>query len=273
MSPLKTCLSAALLCALVPSTLADSAGEKEWINLFNGKDLNDWAIKIRHSKLGENTHNTFRVEDGLLKVRYDQYPSFDHEFGHIFYTPQDFSYYRIELQYRFVGQQVANGPAWANRNNGIMYHAQAPETMGLDQDFPLSMEYQLLGGLNEGERSTANLCTPGTHVVMGNVLRKDHCINSSSATYNGDDWVNISLEVHGRELAVHTVEGAEVMRYRDLQKDDGSALERGYIALQAESAPIDFKVVRLLNLEGCMDPEANNYKSYLVKHDSKACQY
>lgn len=104
-------------------------------------------------------------------------------------------------------------------------------------------------------------------------MRKEHCINSSSATYHGESWVNASLEVHGRELAIHRVEGKEVMRYRDLQQDDGTPMDRGYIALQAESAPIDFKVVRLLNLEGCMDPEATNYKSYLVKHDSSACRY
>lgn len=270
---LRNLLLSAALSLLPASTLASSPDQEEWIDLFNGQDLDNWIIKIKGSPLGQNTHNTFRVEDGLLKVRYDQYPEFHNEFGHIFYAPQSFSYYRIELQYRFVGRQVANAPAWARRNNGIMYHTQAPDTMTLDQDFPLSVEYQLLGGLGEGERSTANLCTPGSHVVIGNALRKEHCINSSSATYHGESWVNASLEVHGRELAIHRVEGKEVMRYRDLQQDDGTPMDRGYIALQAESAPIDFKVVRLLNLEGCMDPEATNYKSYLVKHDSSACRY
>lgn len=273
MPPFKALALCGLLATLNNTALAASADQQDWIDLFNGKDLADWAIKIKGSPLGENIHETFRVEDGLLQVRYDNYPSFSGEFGHIFYQKRPFSYYRIEVEYRFVEQQVAGGPEWARRNNGIMYHAQSPESMALDQDFPLSLEYQMLGGLEEGERSTANLCTPGTQVVIGQALRKDHCINSASQTYNGDQWVTVGLEVHGRELARHFVAGKEVMSYRDLQKDDGSAHGSGYIALQAESAPIDFRSVRLLNLEGCMDPSASNYKSYLVKHDAGSCQF
>ncbi|WP_020210800.1 3-keto-disaccharide hydrolase [Gilvimarinus chinensis] len=263
----------ALVFALSPAATLAAPTASDWQELFNGKDLNNWAIKVRHSKLGENTHDTFRAEDGLLKVRYDQYPDFNDDFGHIFYKERPFSYYRLQVEYRFTGAQVDGGPEWAWRNNGIMYHAQAPETMALGQDFPLSIEYQLLGGKESGERSTANLCTPGTHVVMAPVLRKDHCINSTSTTFAGDQWVTVELEVHGRELAVHKVNGIEVMRYTDLQKDDGTALSSGYIALQAESSPIDFRSVKLLNLEGCMDKDASNYKDYLIKHDAGACQY
>lgn len=260
------------LCLLAGAANAAPA-ESDWIELFNGRDLDDWAIKIRGSEPGENTHNTFRVEDGLLKVRYDQYPDFDGEFAHIFYNKRPFSYYRLEVEYRFVGQQVAGGPEWAWRNNGIMYHAQSPESMALDQDFPASLEYQLLGGRPEGERTTGNLCTPATQVVMGPVLRKDHCIVSDSPTYRGDQWVTATLEVHGRELARHLINGEEVMHYRDLQNDDGSARNGGYIALQGESSPTDFRRVRLLNLQGCMDKEAANYRDYLVKHDPDACRY
>ena len=46
---------------------------KEWIQLFNGRDLSDWLIKFSHHDLGENYNDTFRVEDGLLKVRYDKW--------------------------------------------------------------------------------------------------------------------------------------------------------------------------------------------------------
>lgn len=267
-------LSAALALALVPlGAYAAEHSDAPWVDLFNGQDLNDWVIKIRHSKLDENTFDTFQVEDGLLKVRYDQYPSFNDTFGHIFYKTRPYSYYKLQVEYRFTGPQATGGPEWAWRNNGIMYHAQPPATMALDQDFPLSVEYQFLGGKDTGERSTANLCTPGTHVVMQPVLRKDHCINSSSKTFRGDQWVTVELEVHGSELAVHRVNGEEVMRYTDLQKDDGSALSEGYIALQAESAPIDFRSVKLLNLKGCMDKDASNYQSHLVKHDASACRY
>ena len=249
---------------------------EQWIDLFNGKDLDAWAIKIQGSELGENTLDTFRVEDGLLKVRYDQYDTFGQKnagFGHIFYADQAFSYYRLEVEYRFVGEQAPNGPEWAYRNNGIMYHAQSPQSMGLDQDFPLSIEYQLLGGNGQNERSTANLCTPATQVFIDGKLRQDHCIVSSSKTYHGDQWVTVQLEVHGSELAIHSVNGEPVMEYTNLQLDDGTALSSGFIALQAESSPTDFRRVRLLNLEGCMDKKASNYRDYFIKNDSDACQY
>lgn len=249
-----------------------NADPKEWIELFNGRDLNDWIIKIGGSPVGENTLDTFRVEDGMLVARYDQYAQFDGRFGHIFYK-EPFSHYIIEVEYRFVGEQVAGAPAWAWRNNGIMYHAQSPYDMAVDQGFPACMEYQLLGGNGTDARSTANLVTPGTHAVIDGELREDHIIESTSDTYHGDQWVSVELEVHGNDLAIHRVEGEEVIRYSGMQLDDGTPLTGGYIALQAESHPAEFRSVRLLNLKGCMDPSATNYKSYFVADDSEACRY
>ena len=117
-----------------------------------------------------NFGNTFRVENGVLKVAYDQYDTFGNRFGHLFYkTP--FSHYVLAVEYRFVGEQVKDGPDWAFRNSGAMIHGQPVETMQKDQDFPISIEVQLLGGRGDGKpRSTANLCTPGTNVVMDGKL-------------------------------------------------------------------------------------------------------
>ena len=103
------------------------ADPKDWIQLFNGKDLTGWTPKFAHHDLGENFNDTFRVEDGLLEVRYDKWPSFTDEFGHLFYK-DPFSYYLLAAEYRFVGEQVpTRGPlAWAIRNNGLMIHVAAP---------------------------------------------------------------------------------------------------------------------------------------------------
>ncbi|WP_049723418.1 3-keto-disaccharide hydrolase [Gilvimarinus polysaccharolyticus] len=275
---LRTPLALALVSLLsgtacVSSNTSDS---EQWIDLFNGKDLDAWAIKIQGSALGENPLDTFRVEDGLLKARYDNYESFPQKnagFGHIFYAERAFSHYILEVEYRFVGEQVKGGPGWAYRNNGMMYHTPAPTMMELNQDFPVSIEFQLLGGNGTDERTTANLCTPATQVVIDGELRKDHCINSASKTYHGDQWVTARLEVHGSEVAIHSVNGEQVMTYTDLQLDDGTPQGSGYIALQAETGPTDFRRVRLLNLEGCMDDKASNYRSYFIKNDSAACQY
>lgn len=289
-------IPALLLCAAValtaqgpaPGAPAEGPAARDWIQLFNGEDLKDWTVKFAGSALGVNVHDTFRVEEGLLKVRYDKWPAFTSEFGHIFYR-EPFSHYRLAAEYRFVGEQAQGAPAsldWAVRNNGLMLHAPHPKTMRREQDFPISIEVQLLGGLPNGKpRSTANLCTPGTHVVMDGKLVTRHCVNSRSKTYEGDQWVRVEVLVHGDELIRHIVDGETVLEYTKPQigggevkdfdpaiKVDGMPLTGGHIALQAESAPTDFRKVELLDLEGCMDPKASNFRSYYVKADPSACR-
>ena len=119
------------------------ATSEKWIQLFNGKDMEGWTPKIRYHDLGDNFANTFRVENGVLKVGYEGYDEFKETFGHLFYK-DSFSHYRIRVEYRFVGKQVKGGPGWALRNSGIMIHGERPETMTKDQDFPASIEVQLL---------------------------------------------------------------------------------------------------------------------------------
>lgn len=263
--------SAAAIAAT--TTSAQNPDQEEWVDLFNGKDLSNWSPKIRGFALGENAFNTFRVNDGILQARYDEYTEFKERFGHIFYNGGPFSHYKIQVEYRFVGEQVKGGPAWALRNNGIMYHTQDPKTMSVEQDFPGSMEYQLLGGNGKDARSTGNLCTPGTHVVFNGKFTEDHIINSSSDTFHGDQWVTAELIVQGSQKAEHFINGKKVLEYTGLQWDDRTPNGSGFIALQAESHPTDFRKVRLLNLEGCMDKKAKNYKSYFVKDNPKVCQY
>jgi hypothetical protein len=283
----------ALLLAghVVPAAQGSGQGRhdpdaREWIQLFNGRDLTGWTPKFAKHALGENPFDTVRVVDGILQIRYDRWTRFDNEFGHVFYK-DPFSYYLIAAEYRFVGDQVPGGPAWARRNNGLMLHSPDPRTMLKDQDFPISMEVQLLGGPGDGTpRSTANLCTPGTHVLMNGTLRTEHCINSTSKTYDGDQWVRVEVLVHGNQLVRHIVEGQTVLEYSKPQigggavspvdpaiKVDGTPLAGGYIAIQAETAPTDFRKIELLDLEGCTDPKASNDKRYFVKSNSSRCKY
>ncbi|MDX9882460.1 MAG: DUF1080 domain-containing protein [Prolixibacteraceae bacterium] len=234
--------------------------KKGWIQLFNGKDLSGWEMKFAGHPLNENYKNTFRVEDGLLKIRYDEYESFDNKFGHLFYH-KNYSHYKLRVEYRFVGEQCPGGPGWAFRNNGVMIHGQKASTMELDQDFPTSVEVQLLGGNGTDERPTLNLCTPGTNVVMDGELRLEHCINSQSKTFHGDQWVTAELEVYGDSLIRHIVNGEIVMEYTHPQLDERDAsyqkllppdgnklLKGGSISIQAESHPTDFRKIELLNL-------------------------
>jgi hypothetical protein len=263
------------------------ADREEWVSLFNGRDLSGWSPKITGYPFGENYGNTYRVEDGLIKVRYDQYPEFGNRFGILTYK-DPFSYYRLVVEYRFVGEQVKGGPgSWALRNSGAMLHSQDPRTMELNQHFPISVEAQFLGGLSDGKpRPTLSMCSPGTEVVYEGKIYPEHCFSSASKTYDGDQWVRVEMIVLGSGHITHLVNGEKVLEYSLPQIGDpgppetayarqhnGELIEGGYISLQSESHPIDFRKVELLNLEGCMDRSALNYKTYYVKSKPAACKY
>ncbi len=276
-----------IIFSLIPFMgYAQKKADKEvWEPLFNGKNLDGWDIKIRGRDLNDNYLNTFRVEDGKMVVRYDGYDDFNKQYGHIFHQ-KEYGYYKLLVEYRFVGEQAPNGEGWAWRNSGVMLHGQPAATMGKDQDFPISIEVQFLGGDGEKERSTCNLCTPGTNVVIDGKLVTAHCINSTSKTYHGDQWVRAEVLVLGDSLIRHFTNGEKVLEYSKPQMGggvvnghqrelmvSGKPVTRGTISLQSESHPIEFRKVEILNLEGCTDPKAKNYKSYYVHSDNSTCEY
>lgn len=230
----------------------------KWVSLFNGKDLSNWIVKIRGFETGVNAYNTFKVENGVLKNSYAEYDSFKNQFGHIFYK-KPFKSYILRLEYRFVGNQAKGGESWGNRNNGIMIFSQPPESMEIDQGFPVSIEFQLLGGLPDGKlRPTGSVCTPGTYIVMKDSLVTAHCIESSSKTYFGDQWVKAEVEVHSDSLIIQRINGQEVLRYSKPQIGGrfntfanrvGEHLKGGYIALQSESSPTEFRNIKILEID------------------------
>jgi len=258
-------ISLVVFCLLISCFQAVSQNKndgEEWISLFNGKDLKDWNIKITGHKLGENYKNTFRVVDGgIMQVNYDQYGGvFNNSFGHIFYK-NEFSNYKLRLEYRFTGEQLKDMADWATRNSGVMIHCQNPESMDVEQKFPVCVEVQLLGGLGLGERPTANVCTPGTHIYLKDDLEKKHCINSNSKTYDGDQWVRLEVIVKDAVIT-HKINGETVMTYYKPQiggkvdfdtelwkKKEGEPLKKGYISLQSESHPVEFRNIELLEIK------------------------
>lgn len=257
-------LASLLLFCVAQTTLLAQTDSLHWQELFNGKDMTGWDIKITGYDLNDNYNNTVYVQDGIMKIDYDKYTNFTNQFGHIYYN-KPYSYYKLVVEYRFVGKQIQGGPSWDVRNSGVMVHSQSAASVHKDQEFPVSLECQLLGGLDDGERTTSNLCTPGTYVEMDNKTNMHHCINSTSKTYNGDQWVTVEMVVLGDSLVQHFMDGKLVLQYthpkigeqgddikryldKDYQAKMGTPLKDGYIALQAESAPVQFRKVALLDL-------------------------
>jgi len=252
----KLLIVAAVTLALASCNTRNTPKE-EWISLFNGENLDGWVIKIKGSPLGENYKNTFRVEDSILKVSYSEYDTFRYEFGHIYYK-EPFSSYKLRLEYRFTGEQLPGGPSWGYRNSGIMFHCQDPATIGLDQDWPVSIEVQFLGSTAERERTTMNVCTPHTHIEIGNALITEHCTSSSSKFFYDDAWVTAELVVYSDSIIHHIVNGDTDLTYSrpqvggDLPEEfplaQGTPLKEGYIALQSESHPVEFRRVEILRI-------------------------
>ena len=271
---------------LTPSPPLADASEDGWIELFDGESLDGWIPKVRGYPAGENPLDTFRVEDGAIVVSYDDYETFDDRFGHLFYEIP-YSHYRLKLEYRFVGDPLADTPGWAVRNSGVMLHAQAPATMPAEQDFPISVEFQFLGGLEAGvARPTGNLCTPGTHVTMDGAFTEEHCLDRSPITNWGDGWVEAEATVLGGDRIVHRINGEVVTEYTNVvtgggvvsghdpgMKPEGVPLTAGRIALQSEGHRVEFRNIRLLNLKGCMNPHASNYAPWFVEDDPEACRF
>lgn len=262
-----------------------SVDGRDWIQLFNGRDLTNWTPKIAKHATGENYANTFRVENGVLQAAYDQYEKFDMQFGHLFYK-EPFSHYHLVMEYRFTGSWLPDTPEWAWRNSGVMLHAQDPKTMPAMQDFPISVEFQFLSGFGDGKpRTTGNMCSPGTEVFIGGRQSRAHCVNSTSKTYDGEQWVRAEAIVLGDSLmkfiingdtvlslSKPTIGGGVVNGFDPAVKTDGKALTSGFIALQGEGHPVEFRRVELLNLAGCMDRGSPAYRPHFIRHDATACR-
>lgn len=246
------------------SSESDTSGEEagEWKELFNGENLDGWTAKFHHHESGVNYANTFRVADDVIQVNYDDYDAFDNRFGHLFYN-QSFSSFHFTFEYRFTGQWMEDAPDYTFRNSGVMFHSQSPQSILKEQDWPISVEYQMLAEQEEGTpRPTGNMCSPGTDVVYNGEVDPRHCINSSSETYPWDEWVSAELIVYSDSLVIHKVNGGEVLQYSKPQigggvvngydpeiKVDGTLLTEGYIGLQAEGQGVEFRNIRIRELE------------------------
>jgi Domain of Unknown Function (DUF1080) len=262
---MKKRLISGLVLALLPWALLGAVDgtspSGEWVQLFNGRNLDGWTVKIAKHPLGDNFGDTFRVEDGVIKVAYDKYARFDEQFGHL-YSNSAYSRYVLRLEYLLTGQVMADAPEWAGFNSGVMIHSQSPLSMTTGQLWPVSLEGQFLAVGTKAGKQTGNACTPGTDIEVNGALTKAHIVESKGRLYPLDQWVAFEVEVHGHDEVIHRVNGVEVLRYqhprldptdpearRLLEAGASPRLGYGHLALQAEGHPVWFRNITLLPLD------------------------
>ena len=260
-----------LLFAFVPCLGSTPIHAQQWVPLFNGGDLTGWTPKFTGYVAGENFKKYLSAwKDGFAeKLFYDQYTEsdpMDREFGHLFYE-QPFSHFRLRAEYRFIDGFVPGALGWMRKKQ--WHHVFTPkpaETMELDQEFPVALEFELLGGFKTGaHRPTGALCTINTVARVDGSALRNNCFFPDSETYRDDSWVTVELEVHGSQLMRHYVNGELVMEYSDseydprnphalaLAGDNGLSLGSGYIGIQAEGNETQFRLIEIMDL----DPNAN----------------
>jgi len=268
--------------------LLSAQSPKDWLTLFNGRNLKNWNVKIHHHDYNVNVGKTFRVNRNqkMIEVSYDQYGKFNDQFGHLYYE-KPFSHFHLSMEYRFKGEVQEGSPSYVVLNSGVMYHSQDPQTMPKEQDWPISIEMQFLADLGDGNpRPTGNMCSPGTDIEYQGKIYPGHCLNSTSPTIPKDHWVKAELRVLGDSLIQHIINGQVVLEYNHPTMGGGVAnrydpaiwqpgkpLKEGFIALQSEGQPIEFRDIKLLNLKGCMDQKAKNYRSYYIENEQSSCKY
>ena len=246
-----------LLQSYNTKTNLNDTNKGKWVSLFNGKNLKNWKPKIVGHPLGENFGNTFRVENKILSTRYNQYDSFNNRFGSLFYDKK-FTNYRLKVEYRFVGNLTPGAPVWGFRDGGIQYHCQPSATMGLSQQFPVCLEYNILGGKETGERPTGEICASGMYVEMNGKRNTSYCTPPRvKRTFKGDQWVTAEIEVRDGRVT-HYVNGEEVLQFDNPRFDSTHAegkkfiigekdmVRDGYISLQSNSHPMDFRKIEIM---------------------------
>ena len=254
---MKTKLLIYLFCLISYSCFSE---KDDWISIFDGESLNGWEMKIAGYELNNNYRNTFSVQDGVIRVSYRDYDLFDRNFGHLFYTKKKYKNYHLKMDYRFYGNHVNlfknEDEAWNYKNSGVMLHSEDPSKMLLNQEFPVSIEAQFLGGSGIKERPTLNMCSPGTEVDINKSQATEHCISSNSNTYHNEDWISVEFVVYSDSIVHHIINKDTVMSYSNIKiggeylSDNfidriGEPLKEGFISLQSEGHPIEFKNIRI----------------------------
>lgn len=194
----------------IPETTLAQAGK---IQLFNGKDLNNWVFKLKDPSI--DPAKVFTVLDGVIHIS-------GNPFGYM-RTKDSYSEYKLHLEWRWPTEAT---------NSGVFVHAQQPDTIWLK-----CIECQLAAG-NAGDF----ICMKGTDMTERTDKSKAGVKKMAPSSEKPTGEWN-SMDVTCKENTI------EVSVNGTLQnKGTNVSLSQGSICLQSEGKDIEFRNVYLTKL-------------------------
>lgn len=242
----------------------------EWRDLFNGKDLSGWTVTLAKHRPGEDPDKLVQVRDGAIHMYADTDPSATVPFGVITHEG-NFSRFHLTLEYRWLEKRFAPRKE-ALRDAGLLYHVQSAETI-----WPDSVEYQI----QEGD--SADIVFLGRHGITWAHPRPDQApqgqgkagmlpedggvlTTSREGKYIGrypeydhlKGWNQVEVIVHANESAEHRLNGHVRARLGDFRMPDGAALSAGKICVQLEGAELQYRNIRIRELDEPLRPDPSH---------------
>jgi len=112
----------------------EKKGQRE---LFNGRDLTNWYTYLRGRGVDNDPKGVFTVTNGVIHVSGE-------EFGCLT-TKEEFSDYRLQVEYRWTGKPNLGPKKTHAPDSGILFHSIGPDG-GFGNIWMLSHEYNLILG-------------------------------------------------------------------------------------------------------------------------------
>lgn len=208
---------------LVPCTLmaqgkgkakAPKGKKSETIQLFNGKDLENWAFHLKDQSVDPAT--VFTVQNGVINIKGDP-------FGYM-RTKDSYSDYKLNVEWRWPTEAT---------NSGVFVHGQQPDAIWLK-----CVECQLQAG-NAGDFVCMNGAEMDERKDKSKIVVKK---TGKPAEKPQGEWNKMEVVCKGNTIEV-TVNGV-------LQnKGTNVNLSNGSICLQSEGKDIQFRNVFLTKLK------------------------
>lgn len=193
-----------------------TAAEEAWTPLFNGKDLQGFAVHLENKPAGNP--ETFTVQDGIIICS-------GHPAGYM-YTKKSYSHYTLEYDWTFKRPADLKDDGKFRGNGGCLIHIGAENALGV---WPRSIEVQ-------GAHNQAGLILPIPRNLKCKVT--DDGQARARALKPVGEWQTTRIEVDGGNMTI-SLNGTVVSTVRDCE------LTAGPIGFQSEGSEIHLKNIRI----------------------------